>query len=207
MDMIEETGTIPFDEEVDLGSLSCGDLAIGLMKALKPLAVGKTLKARTVGPGAKSDIPAACRMRKDELLAMSRDSSGEYYYIRRGGGRITSKFAISLTHAAEDADRATVALVVANASVGAGVETLLWLSVEGVWLGEKGYADRIQVEGFAPARELLHNFTSAGGQVLLCAPCAQKRGIEAANLIPNAAIAGGAKLVEFLSGGGSSVTY
>jgi len=47
--------------------------------------------------------------------------------------------------------------VVANAAVGSGKETLVFLSVESVRLAQKGYADEIHEEGFAPLRELMES--------------------------------------------------
>ena len=47
---------------------------------------------------------------------------------------MAGKFCISLTRAKEDADRATVAFVVANAAVGCEQETMVFLSTEGVRL-------------------------------------------------------------------------
>ena len=51
---------------------------------------------------------------------------------------MAGKIAVSLTHAKDDADRATVAFVVANASVASGQETVVFLSIEGARLGEQG---------------------------------------------------------------------
>ena len=75
------------------------------------------------------------------------------------------KFCVSLTCAKDDPDRATVAFVVANAALGSGQETVVFLSTEGVRLGVKGYADDVHEEGFAPLRELMANFASAGPAV------------------------------------------
>jgi len=117
------------------------------------------------------------------------------------------KFLVSLTHAQEDADRATVALVVANAAAASGQETVIFLSTEGVRLATPGYADTIHEDGFQPMIDLLANFAEAGGQFWVCSPCFKKRGLDAAALIPGATIVGGAKVVEFLTTGGSSLTY
>ena len=65
---------------------------------------------------------------------------------------MANKFCVSLTHAKDNTDKATVAFVVANAAVGSDKETLVFLSVEGVRLRQKGYADDIHEEGFAPAQ-------------------------------------------------------
>ena len=85
--------------------------------------------------------------------------------------------------------------------------SLVFLSVEGVRLAQKGYADDIREEGFAPLKELLENLVKAGGTILVCSPCFKKRKLDENNLVPGATIAGGAKLVEFLSDGSPCVSY
>ena len=117
------------------------------------------------------------------------------------------KFCVSLTHAKEDADRATVAFVVANAAVASDKETVVFLSTEGVRLGVKGYADDVHEEGFAPLRELMANFAAAGGTIYVCSPCFKRRKLDENNLVAGAVVVGGAKLVEFLAGGAPCVSY
>lgn len=117
------------------------------------------------------------------------------------------KFCINLTHSKNDCDRATVAFVVANAAAGSDKETMVFLSIEGVRLAVKGYADDIHEEGFMPLKELIANFVEAGGKIYVCSPCFKKRGLDENNLIEGALIVGGAKLVEFLSDGAASVSY
>jgi predicted peroxiredoxin len=120
---------------------------------------------------------------------------------------MAGKFCVSLTHAKDDTDKATVGFVVANAAVASDKETMVFLSTEGVRLSQKGYADDIHEEGFAPLRELIENFAKAGGQIYVCSPCFRRRKLDENNLVPGAVIVGGAKLVEFLSDGSPSVSY
>jgi predicted peroxiredoxin len=54
---------------------------------------------------------------------------------------------------------------------------------------------------------LVQNFVAAGGTLWVCSPCFKKRGLSEGNLIEGAAIVGGAKLVEFLTNDGTSVSY
>src|SRR3979411_825697 len=84
---------------------------------------------------------------------------------------MASKFCVSLTHSKDNTDKATVGFVVANAAVGSGKETMVFLSVEGVRLAQRGFADGIHEEGFAPLRELMDNFGKAGGTIYVCSPC------------------------------------
>ena len=118
-----------------------------------------------------------------------------------------AKLVVSITHANDDADKATVGFVVANAAVASGQETVVFLSTEGVYLAKSGYVEDIHEEGFAPLADLLHNFQEAGGTIWVCSPCYKKRGLTEERLISGATIVGGAKLVEFLSQGAACITY
>lgn len=117
------------------------------------------------------------------------------------------KFCVSLTSAADNADKATVAFVIANASVASDKETIVFLSSEGVRLSQKGYADAIHEEGFSPLKDLVANFAAAGGRLFVCSPCLKRRKLDENNLVAGAVIVGGAKLVEFLSDGAPCVSY
>jgi predicted peroxiredoxin len=120
---------------------------------------------------------------------------------------MAGKFCVSLTHATDNPDKATVAFVIANAALGSGQDTLVFLSVEGVRLSQSGYADDIHEEGFSPLKDLMANFAAAGGRIFVCSPCFKKRKLDDTRLVAGTTIVGGAKLVEFLAGGTPSVSY
>ncbi|MCK6479627.1 MAG: DsrE family protein [Planctomycetaceae bacterium] len=120
---------------------------------------------------------------------------------------MAEKMCVSLSFAKDNADKATVAFVVANAAAASGKETLVFLSIEGVRLSQKGYADDVREEGFSPLKDLMASFVEAGGRIWVCSPCFKKRGLAEGNLVPGATIVGGAKLVEFLSGGTPCLSY
>ena len=120
---------------------------------------------------------------------------------------MANRFCVSLTHAKDNSDKATVAFVVANAALGSGKETLVFLSIEGVRLANKGFAESIHEEGFPPLRELMDNFAKGGGAIYVCSPCFKKRKLDEDKLVAGASIVGGAKLVEFLSDGSPCVTF
>ena len=119
----------------------------------------------------------------------------------------TGKFCVSLTFAKDNADKATVAFVVANAAAASNQQTLVFLSIEGVRLSQKGAADSIHEEGFAALKDLMDNFVKAGGTIWVCSPCFKKRKLDENNLVAGATIVGGAKLVEFLSDGTPCISY
>ncbi len=120
---------------------------------------------------------------------------------------MAGQFCVSITHAKDNADKATVGFVIANAALGSEKDTLVFLSVEGVRLAQQGYADDIHEEGFAPLKDLMANFAASGGKIYVCSPCFKRRNLDGQKLIDGAVIVGGAKLVEFLSDGAPCVSY
>ena len=117
------------------------------------------------------------------------------------------RFCVSITHAKDDTDKATVGFVVANAALGSGKESLVFLSTEGVRLAVSGYADDIHEAGFAPLKQLMGDFGANGGTIYVCSPCFKKRGLDDGKLVNGAKIVGGASLVEFLGDGVPCVSY
>ena len=120
---------------------------------------------------------------------------------------MAEKFCVTLTFAKDNADKATVAFVIANAAAASSKETMVFLSIEGVRLSQKGYADDIHEQGFSPLKDLMASLVEAGGKIFVCSPCFKKRGLKEDALVPGATIVGGAKLVEFLGGGTPCVSY
>ncbi len=117
------------------------------------------------------------------------------------------KFCVSLSFAKDNPDKATVAFVVANAALASDKTTVVFLSTEAVRLAQKGYADEIHEEGFAPLKELMANFAGAGGQIYVCSPCFKRRQLDEKQLLPGCVLVGGAKLVEFLAEGTPCLSY
>src|ERR1700744_281870 len=117
------------------------------------------------------------------------------------------KFVVSLTHAKNDTDKATVAFVVANAAVASDKKTLAFLSIDGTRLSQKALADAIHEEGFAALKDLMASFVEAGGEIYVCSPCFKKRKLDENNLVDGAVVVGGAKLVEFMGDACPSVSY
>jgi len=114
---------------------------------------------------------------------------------------------INLTHSLDDSDRTSVAMVVAGASVASSQTTTVFLSSEGTRLAQKGVADELREDGFAPMSELVSSYVDAGGTFLVCSPCAKKRGIGEDDLIAGASIVGGASLVALLADGAGSLSF
>ncbi|HKM82674.1 MAG TPA: DsrE family protein [Terriglobia bacterium] len=117
------------------------------------------------------------------------------------------RFCVSITCSKDNCDRATVGFAMAGAAVASGKDTMVFLSVDGVRLSQKGYVDGVQEQGFPPLKELIEGFAKAGGKIYVCMACFKKRGLAENNLVEGATIEGGPKLIEFLSGGAPCISY
>lgn len=119
------------------------------------------------------------------------------------GGR----FCVTLRHAGDDADAATMAFITANAAVASEKETLVFLTLDGVRLSQEGVAGKVNEPGLPPLRECMDKYLAAGGRILACSTCFRKRGLDEKALVPGVAIAGAPALVAFLSEGSPSVAF
>src|SRR5512146_377544 len=106
-----------------------------------------------------------------------------------------AKILVNATDGKDDAERATLAFVVGNIAASADQEAVVLLTIDGVWLATKGYAEGIHKEGFQPLREVMSAFISNGGQVWACGTCAKPRGITEADLVEGARIVSAANVV------------
>lgn len=114
---------------------------------------------------------------------------------------------VSITHAQDNPDKATVGFVIALAGAVSGVDTLVFLSTEGARLSQRGAADAIHEAGFAPLATLMADFTAAGGTIWVCGSCFRRRDLSPDLLPPGTSVVGGASLVELLIEDAACLTY
>jgi predicted peroxiredoxin len=118
-----------------------------------------------------------------------------------------AKFLLNATHGREDAERATLPFVVGNVAATAEQETVVLLTIDGAWLGTRGYADSIHKEGFQPLTEVMQAFIENGGQIWACGACTKPRGITAGDLVEGAKIVTAANIVEYLASGAATLNF
>lgn len=111
------------------------------------------------------------------------------------------RFMAQITHGRDDPERATLPLIVANVAASADQEVIVLLTIEGVWLATKGYADEIHHEGMPPLREVLASVLANGGEVWACGACTKPRGISDDDLIEGARIISAVDFVAELASG------
>lgn len=111
------------------------------------------------------------------------------------------------THGKDDVERASLTFLVGNVARSSNQEATILLTIEGVRVATKAYADGLQAEGFAPLNELIQQFVAAGGRLWVCGACAKPRNITQADLIEGAEIIGAATAVEALVSGAQTLSW
>lgn len=111
------------------------------------------------------------------------------------------RFMAQSTHGRDDPERATLPFIVANVAASADQEAIVLLTIEGVWLATKGYADDIHHPGMAPLREVLASLLANGGEIWACGACTKPRGISDDDMIEGARIISAVDFVAELASG------
>lgn len=120
---------------------------------------------------------------------------------------MTNRAAISLTTGLEDPERVTVAFLVAVGAAESGRPTMMFLTKEAVRLALIGFARGTACEGCPSLAELLARYEAAGGQYLVCPLCFDAKGLEAEQLVANAALGGTVPLWEWIGDGATTFSY
>ncbi len=108
------------------------------------------------------------------------------------------KVVVNLATGHEDADRVTVAFLVATAALDRGKQVTMFLTKEAVRIGLPGYADAIESAGSPPVARLFAQFSENGGELLVCPICFDARGLDAGALVDNARMGGATPLWEWI---------
>lgn len=104
-------------------------------------------------------------------------------------------FVVKVTHANDDPERAHLACNVAATALASGVDVHVVLAVEGVRLAQLEVPPTIVVPDAPPLQDLL-DAVYAAGEVVVCTPCATRRGLTADDFRQGTVMAGSARFVE-----------
>ncbi|QEC48203.1 peroxiredoxin [Baekduia soli] len=114
---------------------------------------------------------------------------------------------VGCTHGEEDPDRVAVSYLTAVAALDQGKDVVMWLSVDGVRLGLRGYADRIRAGQEPPIDRLHGQFIEKGGRFFVCPICFRERELDEADLVDGAELKGATPLMEFVGDGATTFNY
>ena len=111
---------------------------------------------------------------------------------------MAGKAVISLVTGLEDAEKVTVAFLVAVGAAEQGRPTLMFLTKEAVRLALDGVAQGVACEGCPSLPELTKRYEAAGGRYLVCPICFNSRHLDDAALVGIAALGGTVPLWEWI---------
>jgi predicted peroxiredoxin len=117
---------------------------------------------------------------------------------------MAGKAVISLTTGLEDAEKVTVAFLVALGAAEAGRPTLMFQTKEAVRLAIDGVASGVACDGCPPLEDLLARYEKAGGRYMVCPICFNAKHLDKGDLLPNAEIAGTVQLWEWIGDEGAT---
>jgi predicted peroxiredoxin len=117
------------------------------------------------------------------------------------------KVLINLATGLEDAERVTVALLVAGAALDAGKDAAIWLTKEAVRLALPGYGVGVACDGCPPLERLLEQFAEGGGRLLPCPICFNARKLQEEELAPEASLTGATPLWHWIGDGAVVFSY
>jgi len=117
------------------------------------------------------------------------------------------KVVINLTTGHEDADKVTVAFLVATAALTKDKKVAMFLTKEAVRLGLPGYADAIESAGAPPVQRLFEQYRDGGGELLVCPICFSARGLDESDLLAGARLAGATPLWDWIGDGATVFSY
>lgn len=112
--------------------------------------------------------------------------------------------AISLTTGLEDAERVTVALLVAVGAAESGRPTMTFLTKEAVRLAVDDFTRGVACEGCPPLPSLVARYRAAGGRMIACGICVDAKGLDPATFADNATKGGSVQLWEWIGDEGAT---
>ncbi len=115
------------------------------------------------------------------------------------------KVVINLATGLEDAERVTVAFLVAGAALEQGREVTMFLTKEAIRLALPEYGEAIACEGCPPVSRLMDQYREGGGELLVCPICFHARKLSEDHLAQNARLAGATPLWEWIGEGQATV--
>ena len=115
-----------------------------------------------------------------------------------------NKAVISLSTGLEDAEKVTVALLVAVGAAESGRPTLMFLTKESVRLMTRGVATGTACEGCPSITDLMARYTTAGGTYLVCPICFNAKHLDEATLIDGAKLGGTVPMWDWIGDEGAT---
>ena len=117
------------------------------------------------------------------------------------------KVLVNLATGMEDAERVTVAFLVATAALDKGKQVAIWLTKDAVRLALPEQANGEACDGCPPLERLFGQFADGGGELLVCPICFNSRKLDESQLVGNARIAGASPVHDWIGESATVFSY
>ena len=120
---------------------------------------------------------------------------------------MSNKAVVSLATGLEDAEKVTVAFLVAVGAAESGRPTLMFLTKEAVRLALSGTAIGVACDGCPPLADLVERYHAAGGRYFVCPICFNTKKLNSDGLIAGAELQGTVPMWEWIGDGATTFSY
>ena len=120
---------------------------------------------------------------------------------------MSDRVVINLATGLEDAERVTVAFLVAGAALDKGKQVAMFLTKEAVRLGLTGQGEATACDGCPPLSKLFQQYADGGGELLVCPICLSARKLDDGALVAKARLAGATPLWEWIGDDATVFSY
>ena len=117
------------------------------------------------------------------------------------------KVVVNLATGLEDAERVTIAFLVADAAAAQGRQVAMFFTKEAVRLALPGHADGVACDGCPPIARLFEQYQSNGGKIFVCPICFKSRKLDEEQLTTNARLVGATPLWEWIGNSATVFSY
>lgn len=117
------------------------------------------------------------------------------------------KVLINLSHGGQDPENVLTAYLGGVEALRAGKAAVMFLTMDGVYAGRKGFADTIRIDDAPSVADLHDEYVERGGRFFVCPVCVKTRNLQDAIWTENAEVAGFPSVYEFTEGGALVFNY
>jgi predicted peroxiredoxin len=117
------------------------------------------------------------------------------------------KVVVNLATGLEDPERVLIAFLVAGAAVEQGKQVAMFLTKDAVKLALPRHAEGVACEGCPPLERLFEQYSTGGGELLVCPICFSARKLDETTLVANARLGGATPLWEWVGDGATVFSY
>jgi len=187
-------------------------------EVLQTMAPGEILELLATDPGTGPDMPIWTEQEGYELLETSQDDEGQRFYIRKPAERSAPQpagpteeerlFLIVLRSGLNAPGQVRAALMYASLAAAMDQDPVVYCVQQGADVMVQRAADKEETKPGAPTiKQRLAEALEMGVRIEVCEQTALVRNIKAEELIPEATLVGGARLIDYAVRARGSLTF